>query len=99
MHDARNTTSIQVNDTIPVQFDLPVQTQTTVVLTQDTNVSGARVGLSTGRLTILSAPTDILLPAGTQLLIALVIVVPVDTTIPINLTVPVDIPLNETELH
>ncbi len=99
MDRARIQTTVQVNDTIPVEFDLPVQAETNVRLTQDTRVLGARVNLATGGLSIANAPADILLPAGTELPVALNITVPVDTFIPVNLTVPVDIPLNETELH
>jgi hypothetical protein len=99
MDEAHIKTTILVETEIPVQFTLPVVTDTTVQLTEDTRIDGARVTLSTGGLNIISAPTNIILPAGTNLPIALNITVPVDTTIPIVLEVPVDIPLNETELH
>jgi hypothetical protein len=99
MDQARIITDIQVNDTIPVQFDLPVSTNTVVELTEKTRVNNARVNLSTGGLTITGAPANIVLPKGTKLPVALNVVVPVDTTIPVQLIVPVDIPLAETELH
>ncbi|HVN54045.1 MAG TPA: hypothetical protein VMT46_06915 [Anaerolineaceae bacterium] len=123
MDEARIQTNIKVNSTIPVdfdlpvnftlpvQFDLPVKTNTTVTLTKNTPINNARVSLFGGVLTIDNAPTDIVLPAGTRLPIALDIVVPVNTTVPVNtvvpvhttvpvqLNVPVDIPLKETELH
>ncbi|PKN95448.1 MAG: hypothetical protein CVU44_01830 [Chloroflexi bacterium HGW-Chloroflexi-6] len=99
MDRAHIRTTIQVQTDVPVQFNLPVQTNTTVQLTEDTRIEGARVTLNTGGLNILSAPTNIILPAGTNLPIALDITVPVNTTIPIVLDVPVDIPLEETELH
>ncbi len=98
MDQARITTTIEVNDTIPVVFDLPVQTDTVVVLTQPTRIKGATVNLSTGGLSI-RAPANIVLPAGTELPISLSIVVPVNTTVPVKLTVPIDIPLQQTELH
>ena len=111
MDEAVIRTEVVVNDTIPidfdlpVRFDLPVNTTTTVVLTEDTFIREARVNLRTGGLVITDAPTDIVLPAGTELPIRLSIVVPVDTVIPvqadipITLKVPVAIPLRETELH
>lgn len=99
MDEAHIKTTILVETEVPVQFTLPVVTDTTVQLTEDTRIDGARVTLNTGGLNILSAPTNIILPAGTNLPIALNITVPVDTTIPIVLEVPVDIPLAETELH
>jgi hypothetical protein len=99
MDDARITTTIQVRDEIPVRFDLPVVTKTTVKLTEDTRIKGVRINLKTGGLSITNAPANIILPAGTELPIALNITVPVSNTVPVNLTVPVDIPLNQTELH
>jgi hypothetical protein len=99
MDEAHIKTTILVETEVPVQFTLPVQTETTVRLTEDTRINGARVTLSTGGLNIVSAPTNIILPEDTYLPIELNITVPVDTTIPIVLEVPVDIPLAETELH
>jgi hypothetical protein len=99
MDQARIQTTVKVNTTIPVQFDLPVNTSTVVTLTKNTRIRAATVSLSTGGLSIRNAPTNIVLPAGTQLPIELNIVVPVDTTVPVELIVPVDIPMNQTELH
>jgi len=99
MDEARITTTIQVHDEIPVRFDLPVVTNTTVTLTDDTRIRGVSINLRTGGLSIINAPTNIVLPAGTKLPIALNITVPVSSTVPVNLTVPVDIPLNQTDLH
>jgi len=99
MDQATIQTEVRVEDSIPVQFDLPLQQNTVVVLTQDTLIEDATVSLSTGGLNIYQAPTDIVLPKGTRLPVALDLSVPVDTQIPITLSVPVDIPLNETELH
>jgi hypothetical protein len=99
MDQASITTSVQVEESIPVQFDLPLKQRTIVVLTQDTPLYGATVSLRTGGLNIQQAPTDIVLPKGTELPVELDLVVPVDTRIPIRLTVPVDIPLSQTELH
>lgn len=91
---------ILVRDTIPVVFSLPLQQQTTVVLSEDTPVNNATVYLN-GQ----PVPTNIILRRGTPLNIYLDLTVPVSQTIPIelsvpvNLTVPVDIPLAETDLH
>jgi hypothetical protein len=99
MDQAHIQTTIKIDTTIPVQFDLPVKTNTTVTLTDATFIKGTSVSLSTGGLSIVSAPTDITLSAGTKLPIALNISVPVNTTIPVVLSVPIDIPPNQTELH
>jgi hypothetical protein len=99
MDEASIKTTIQVNDTIPIKFDLPISQQTTVILSEDTYIQGARVNLNTGGLVIANAPANITLPAGTRLPIVLEMTVPVETTIPVTLNVPVDIPLSQTELH
>jgi len=91
---------IQVNDTIPVVFDLPLNQDTQVVLTQDTPVNGATIFLNGTPIAV-----NVVLPRGTPLNIKLNMTVPVSTTIPVvlnvpvRLQVPVDIPLNQTELH
>ena len=97
--------SIVVDDTLPVVFDLPLQTQTVVTLTQPVLITGATVDISGGVLVISDAPTTILLPANTPLPVELSLVVPVSQTVPVHLdvpvrlTVPVDIALSQTDLH
>ena len=70
-----------------------------MILTRSTLIRGARVTLNTGGLSIQNAPTDIVLPAGTELPVHLNLMVPVDQKIPVTLNVAVDIPLNQTDLH
>ena len=96
--------SIQVNDTIPVVFDLPLTQNTIVTLTAPLAINGATVNIISGGLT-LNADADIVLPAGTGLPVQLNLVVPVSQTVPVSLkvpvkiTVPVNIPLAQTELN
>jgi hypothetical protein len=90
---------IPVDDNILVKFDLPVKTNTNVILTQDTVLTNATVSVFTGGLVINNAQASIVLKAGTVLPIALDITVPVETTVPVHLNVAVNIPLNQTELH
>jgi hypothetical protein len=99
MDQARIKTNINVTTKVPARFTLPLDTDTSVTLTKETHIKGARVTLATGGLQITSAPTNILLPAGTVLPIHLTLEVPVDQEIPVNLNVPVDIALNQTDLH
>lgn len=99
MDQAHIKTTIPVNTNVPAKFDLPLKTETIVILTQDTTINGAKVNLYTGGLSITDAPANIVLPAGTQLPIALDLIVPVDQMIPVSLIVEVDIPLSQTELH
>jgi hypothetical protein len=92
--------TIQVQDTIPVVFDLPLNQNTAVILTEPTTINGATIFLNGA-----AVPLNIILPSGTNLNIGMDMVVPVSTTVPValnvpvNLTVPVDIPLDQTELH
>ena len=92
--------TIQVADEIPVNFDLPLQQNTTVILTEDTTIPGATVYLNESPVR-----TTVILPQGTPLNISLNLTVPVSTNVPIvldvpvSLKVPVDIPLAQTELH
>ena len=92
-------TDVQVNTTIPVKFDLQLNQQTNVVLSQDVTIDNAVVTVKTGGLNITNALTTIVLPQGTTLPIVLNLTVPVDTTVPVTLNAPVNIPLNQTQLH
>ncbi len=98
MDEAHIKTDIVVEDTIPVQFDLALNQQTDVVLSEDVTIYGAYVVINTATINI-NAPATVTLPKGTNLPIVLDLIVPVDTTIPVKLNVPVDIALEETDLH
>jgi len=99
MDRAHITTSVPVESTIPVKFDLQLNQQTNVVLSEAVTIENARVTVKTGGLNISNALTTIVLPQGTTLPIVLNLTVPVDTTVPVKLTVNVDIPLSQTQLH
>ncbi len=92
--------TLAVNDSINVAFNLPVDTDTTVVLNNDTPIGSTMVYLNG-----VGVPTNITLPKGTALNIHLNITVPVSQKVPVSLNVPVqmdvpvDIPLKNTELH
>jgi hypothetical protein len=98
MNSAHIVTTIPYDTEIPVQFDIQINQQTEVVLSQDTPINGARVTLNTGGLNISNAPANIVLPAGTRLPIMLTLTVPVDKRVPVQLMVPVDINLALTDL-
>ena len=99
MDAAHIQTTIPISSEVPAQFDLQLDTLTTVTLSEDVSIKGATVDLKTGGMTITGAPTDIILPKGTNLPIHLVLMVPVDEMIPVEMDVAVDIPISETELH
>ena len=98
MDEASINTTIAVDAQIPLNFNLPVSQNTTVVLTSNVNIPNAHVVITTGGLNINSL-ASVTLPAGTSLPIALNMTIPVQSTIPISLQVPVSIPLNQTDLH
>jgi hypothetical protein len=99
MDRAHITTTIPVETTIPVKFDLLLNQQTNVILSQDVTINNALVTVNTGGLNITRALTTIVLPQGTNLPVVLNLTVPVDTTVPVQLMVNVDIPLAQTQLH
>ncbi len=99
MDAAHIRTEIPITLQVPVKFDIQINQQLEVILTQDTPINGARITLTTGGLNITNAPANVVLPAGTRLPIMLTLTVPVDKQVPVSLIVPVDIPLNQTDLH
>ena len=99
MDAAHITSTIPVETTIPVKFDLHLNQGTNVVLSQDTRINGVLITVNTGGLNITNAVANIILPKGAVLPVVLDLTVPVDTTVPVVMNVPVDIPLNQTQLH
>jgi hypothetical protein len=99
MDRAHITRTIPVETSIPVKFDLQLNQQTSVVLSQAVTIDNALVTVKTGGLNITNALTTIVLPQGTTLPIVLNLTVPVDQMVPVSLNVNVDIPLAETQLH
>jgi len=98
MDQASITTTINVNAQVPLNFTLPVQENTTVVLTQNVTIPSAYVVINSQTLNISSA-ARVTLPSGTNLPIALKLGIPVQVSVPISLQVPVNIPLASTGLH
>lgn len=99
MDRAHITASIPVEAEIPVKFDLHLNQQTNVVLSQNVTINNALVTVKTGGLNIVNAVTTIVLPQGTTLPVFLNLTVPVDQAVPVSLLVNVDIPLEQTQLH
>ena len=98
MDQAHIKTNIQVQDNIPLNLKIPVQTTTGITLAQDVAITGAHVKINTALFNI-DAPADVTLPAGTALNVVLNFEVPVQTQVPVTLNVPVDIDLQKTDLH
>jgi hypothetical protein len=98
MGDARIVRVINVNDTIPISFDLPLSTETNVRITQAVPLSVPATMVLPAGGGVINGTVSLSLPAGTTLPVALDLLVPVDQEIPVQLDVEVDIPLDETEL-
>ncbi|GAB1470119.1 hypothetical protein MASR2M66_09960 [Chloroflexota bacterium] len=99
MERANIETNVVVETSIPVKFDLQLNQQTNVVLSQDVTITNALVTVNTGGLNISRANTTIVLPQGTVLPVVLNLTVPVDQQVPVVLNVPVNIPLKDTQLR
>ncbi len=93
-------TTVQLQDNLPVVFDLPINQSTQLSLAQDTRIPGAVIYLNNTAVT-----TDLTMPAGTSIQADFNMTIPVNTTVPISVTVPValqvpvDIAIEQTDLH
>lgn len=90
-------TSVRVQDQVPITLQVPLKRNTTVTLAEPARIDGTSISIRSATLSI-DAPASLTLPAGAQLPLAFDLAVDVDTTVPIDLTVPVDIPLAGTEV-
>ncbi|MCC6616667.1 MAG: hypothetical protein IT320_24550 [Anaerolineae bacterium] len=91
--------TIPVRADVPVNLDIALQQNTTVILTESVplNVSANIILPGVGNLN--NASVSLTLPAGTRLPVALDLNVPVRDTLPIALDVRAVIPLDQTQLH
>ena len=90
--------TVNVSDTIPIRFDLPVSAQTNVVTTGPVPVSTNANFVLPGGGGSIRGTVSLVLPSGLKLPVQLYIMVPVSQTIPIQMQIPVSIKLKETEL-
>lgn len=93
-------TTVQLQDSLPVVFDMPINQDTKVSLVRESRIPNAQIYLNNTAVT-----TDLTLPASTSiqanidLNIPVSTTVPVDITVPVTIQVPVDIPVDKTDLH
>lgn len=90
----RIVTTVAIDDSLPVVFDLPLQQNTNVVLTEPVPLS-VPTTFSLGNQGTIYGWVSLNLPAGMVLPVALNLNVPVSTTVPVVMQVPVTIPLDE----
>jgi hypothetical protein len=93
-------TTIRVQDSLPVVFDLPINKNMQITMTEDTRISGAYIYLNnTAVETDLTLPAQTPLQANINLTIPVSTTVPLDMLVPVTVQVPVDIAVNQTDLH
>jgi hypothetical protein len=92
-------TTVQLQDNLPVVFDVPLKEDTQVTLSRATVVDATTY--INGSL----VPLNVTLPAGTPMQLNLDMTipvsqsVPVDLTVPVSLLVPIDLAVDQTDLH
>jgi hypothetical protein len=93
-------TTVQLKDNLPVSFDIPIDQNIQLFLTEDTRIPGATIYLNNTPVV-----TDLTLPAGTpiqsniDITIPVSHTIPVDVTVPVSLLVPIDLAIDQTDLH
>jgi hypothetical protein len=86
---------VNIEDTMPVVFDLPLMQSTNVVLVQPVPIQAPASFIWPAGGGAIHGTVHLVLPEGLVLPIALNLTVPVSTTIPVVMKVPVEIPLSE----
>lgn len=98
INDAHIVRTIQVEDSVPIKFELPVSTITEVTLVEPVPMSVPTNFVLPGGGGTINGTVFFELPTGTVLPVQLDVLVPVDQVVPVELSVDVDIPIEETEL-
>ncbi|MCL4870498.1 MAG: hypothetical protein KJ063_16165 [Anaerolineae bacterium] len=98
MSEAHIVQTIEVNDSIPVVFTLPLSTTTKVRLIEPVPIQAQTAFILPGGGGTINGLVNLTLAEGLELPVALNLEVEVNQTVPVNLAVEVDIPLAETEL-
>jgi len=90
--------TIYISQTIPVEFDLPLNQNTVVKLTQSVPLNRPASYVFPGGGGQINGQVSLTLPDGQVLPVQLNLTVPVRQNLPISMEVPVSIPLKETDL-
>jgi hypothetical protein len=88
--DSQIETTVTIQEEIPVSFEVPLEGDTLVTLSQPVQIDNATLSIRSATLAI-DAPAVITLPVGAELPITMDLTVPVSVTVPVDLTVPVRI--------
>ncbi len=99
MQSSTITTTIPINEIVPISLDIPVQQTTVIQLTEPILLNDLPVTVRLlGEAGTINGITDITLPEGTLLPIALDMNILVNDTIQVAFPVDVSIPVSDTEL-
>lgn len=98
MSSATISQTIQLDTTMPINFTLPLEEETVVVLVEDVPLTIPAQFTLPGGGGQINGNVNLELPAGLPLPVALDLDVEVDQTIPVKMAVPVQIPLQDTDL-
>jgi hypothetical protein len=92
------TSTVPISQTIPVVFDVPLDTNTTAVLNEAVPLNRPTTMTLPGGGGQINGTVYLTLPKGQQLPVHLSMTVPVRQNLPVQMNVPVAIPLQDTEL-
>lgn len=87
--------TVHIEDTMPVVFDLPLAQNTNVVLVQPVPIQAPASFVWPAGGGVIHGTVQLVLPEGLTLPVSLNLMVPVSTTVPVVMEVPVEIPLDE----
>ena len=91
--------TIHINQEIPVVFDVPLDKNTVVQLTEDVSLENRPTTMNLpGDGGTINGWVNLILPRGYRLPVHLDMTVPVSHSLPVEVDVPVSIPLRDTDL-
>ena len=91
--------TIHINQEIPVVFDVPLDKNTVVQLTEDVSLENRPTTMNLpGDGGTINGWVNLILPRGYRLPVHLDMTVPVSHSLPVEMDVPVSIPLKDTDL-
>jgi len=91
--------TIPIDQEIPVVFDMPLDKDTAVLLTEDVSLANLPTTMNLpGDGGTINGWVNLVLPRGYRLAVHLDMTVPVSQSLPVSMTVPVRISLKDTDL-
>jgi hypothetical protein len=98
LENAVITQTIQISQTIPVRFDVPLDRNLDVRLTRGVQLTRPTTFVLPGGGGQINGTVTLMLPEGQKLPVHMSLMVPINQQLPVEMSVPVAIPLRDTEL-